>query len=493
MHERDGMIRPRVELLPDGEAAAIVDEACRALEVGPGVLIENDEGRRLVEAAGATARGERHNLPEPLVRDAIGAAPGRIRVFDRAGELALDLGGQGPEKQVYFDPGSAAIHLLDAEGSRRRARAADLVDLVRLVEGLPHFAATSTAVTPSDVPEDIADRYRLYLCLKHGLKPVVTGTFRRDGFMPMRDMLAAVRGGEAELAERPLAIFDCCPSPPLRWSDLTCQALIDCARALIPVQLVSMPLAGATAPVTLRESVVQHCAESLSGVVLVQLARRGAPVIYGGAPAAFDMRHGTTPMGSMETMMIHLAYAQVGQSLGLPTQGYLALSDAKIPDYQAGLETAMGAVLGALAGIDLISGPGILDYLLTQSLEKLCLDHEACGMALRLVRGIAKRPGDSVALLGELVAGGGQFLSNRHTRQHWRGELTVASPLIDRETFTDWEARGAQSARQRAAAEVRRRLARAEDPPLAPELAAELDRIMEGEAERAGLAELPAR
>jgi trimethylamine--corrinoid protein Co-methyltransferase len=483
------MIRPRVQLLPDDEASTIVDEAFAVLETGAGVLVENQEARELLEAAGASRRGERLNLPEALIRQCLESAPGRIRVFDREGELALDLGAGA----VHFDPGSAAIHILEAGGRRRRAEAADIVDLVRLVEGLPHYAAGSTAITPSDVPEEIGDRYRLYLCLKHGRKPVVTGTFRKDGFAPMRDMLVAVRGSEATLADKPLAIFDACPSPPLRWSDLTVQALIDCARASIPVQLISMPLAGATAPVTLREAVVQHCAESLSGIVLVQLARRGSPVIYGGAPAAFDMRHGTTPMGSMETMMIHLAYAQVGQWLGLPTHGYLALSDAKVPDYQAGMETAMGAVLASLAGIDLISGPGMLDYLLTQSLEKLLLDHEACGMALRLIRGIDKRPTDVVGLIGELVAGGGQMLSHRHTRKYWREELTVSSPLIDRDTYTDWEAKGALSARQRAAKEVAKRLALVEDPPLKKDVSDALDRIMDAEASRAGLNVLPAR
>jgi trimethylamine--corrinoid protein Co-methyltransferase len=475
-------------LLTEDDVAVVIEEACQVLESGPGVLVENDVGRTLLLDGGARARADRLLIPERMVRDALGTAPPRISIHDRDGGLAFEMGGD----QVVFDPGSAAINVLDGEtGQRRPALSRDMLDVVRLVEGLPNFAAQSTAVTPSDVPEEIADRYRLFLALKHGRKPVVTGTFHRDGFRSMHRMLVAVRGSEDALEERPLAIFDCCPSPPLRWSDLTCQALIDGARARVPVELVAMPLAGATAPVTLRESVVQHCAESLSGVVLTQLARRGAPVVYGGAPAAFDMRHGTTPMGSMETMMIHVAYAQVGRHLGLPTHGYLAVSDAKVPDYQAGMETAFGAVLAALGGIDLVSGPGMLDYLLTLSLEKLVLDHEACGMALRLVRGIERRPGDAVDLISAVVSSHGQFLSHAHTRENWRKELTVASSLIDRDTYGDWQAMGARSARQRAAAEVRRRLASAQDPLLDPDIGRELDAIMSSEAARAGLSALP--
>jgi len=479
-------LRPRLALFPPEEPARIVDEACRVLE-DVGVLVENEGGARLLEAAGAVAHGGRLLLPGRLVRQALATAPPRIVLYDTHGDPACDLGGD----RVHFDPGSAAIHILDPESQRRReATTADVIRLVRLVDRLPHYASQSTALLPSDIPRELGDRYRLYLALLHGSKPVITGTFRTDGFAPMHAMLRCVRGSDAALAEKPLAVFDCCPSPPLKWSDLTCQSLLDCARARIPAELVSMPLTGATAPVTLREAIVQHCAESLSGIVLHQLARPGAPILYGGAPSAFDMRHGTTPMGAIETMMICVGYAQVGQHLGLPTHGYLALSDAKRPDYQAGLESGIGAVLAALAGINLVSGPGILDYILTQSLEKLVLDHEACAMALRLARGIERRGDDAVGLIAELVQKG-EFLSHPHTRRHWREELSIPAAVVDRQTYGDWEAAGARTAEERAHAEVERLLAREAAPALPPATEAALREIMTAEARRYGVETLP--
>ena len=126
-----------------------------------------------------------------------------------------------------------------------------------------------------------------------------------------------------------------------------------------------------------------------------QLARAGAPVIYGGCPIAFDMRLGTTPAGAIESMMMTAAYAQVGKHLKLPTHGYLVLSDSKCLDYQAGFESGMGAVLAVLAGINVVSGPGMLDCVSCQSFEKVLLDHEMCGQALRLARGVARREGDT--------------------------------------------------------------------------------------------------
>lgn len=478
--------RPILHVLDPGEPMRIVEEAIAVLET-VGVRVDSTAGRTLLLDARAEAAGTRVRIPERLVRDALVTAPHEILLFDREGAPAADLAGNA----VHFDPGSAAIHILDsATGRRREALTADVVALIRLVDGLANYAVQSTALLAADVPPEVADCYRLYLALRHGKKPVVTGTFRAEGFAPMREMLEAARGGATALADQPLAIFDCCPSPPLAWSDLTCCALLDCARGGIPANLISMPLAGATAPVTLRDSVVQHAAESLSGVVLHQLAGPGAPISWGGAPAAFDMRHGTTPMGSMETMLLNLANAQVGKHLGLPVHGYLALSDAKGPDYQAGMETGMGAVLAALAGINLVSGPGILDYILTQSPEKLILDHEACGMALRLTRGIARHPDASLSLFADLVRTG-EFLSHPHTRTHWKEELTVPSEVIDRDTWADWEAKGAKDAAARAREEVARRLSREVGSPAADALASELDRIMLAGTAGLGMTELP--
>ena len=98
------------------------------------------------------------------------------------------------------------------------------------------------------VEQGLASVREALLALRYGTKPIVTGTFVKDGFAAMREMLSVFRVSAPDLAEKPLAIFDCCPSPPLRWSDLTCQSLIDCARASIPAELISMPLAGATSP-----------------------------------------------------------------------------------------------------------------------------------------------------------------------------------------------------------------------------------------------------
>jgi trimethylamine--corrinoid protein Co-methyltransferase len=480
-------LRPMLQLLAADEVERIVEDAFQVL-ARVGFSVENNDALELMRAAGVRLVEARAFVTETEVRSALATVPSRVVVHDRDGQPALDLG----ELNVHFDPGSAALHFLDPGTRRQRAPVTqDLVHLGWVTQACRNLAGQSTALVPSDVPEQLADRWRLRVALEHCEKPIITGTFRRDGFAPMRAMLAAVRGGEQALAERPLAIFDCCPSPPLRWSDLTCQALIDCARAGIPAELVSMPLAGATAPVTLREMVVQHCAESLSGIVIHQLAKAGAPIVYGGSPSAFDMRHGTTPMGAIETMMVDIAYAQVGRHLRLPTHAYMGPSDAKIADYQAGSESALGLVLAALGGVNMVSGAGLLDFENCQSLEKIVLDNELCGMALRATRGIGTgSAGEALELLGQLVAQG-SLLGHRHTRTHFRSELLIPGIVIDRSTYGEWEKAGSAEAFERAHAEVERILARGNPVPLPDDLRAELTAIITADARQLGITELP--
>jgi trimethylamine--corrinoid protein Co-methyltransferase len=481
--------RPKLELLELDAVDRIVDQAMEILQK-VGIFVENEEGLKLLGDAGAQrdARQNRVYIKRDLVEKCLQTVPAHIQVYDRNGQMILDL----RDDQVHFDPGSAALRIFDPKlGKPRDAITADLVNLARLVEELPHFKAQSTAVISSDVPQEIADRYRLYIALGNCTKPVVTGTFAKEGFAVMRDMLAAVRGGEDRLRQKPLAIFDCCPSPPLKWSDLTCQSLIDCARTGIPAELVSMPLTGATSPVTLAGAVVQHCAENLSGIVIHQLAQAGAPIIYGGSPSCFDMRKGTAPMGAVETMMIDMAYSQVGKHLNLPTHAYMALSDAKTLDAQAGLESGMGAILAALAGINVVSGPGMLDFESCQSLEKLVMDNEICGMAYRLIGGIALR--EEVLALGilEKIGQVGHFLTDAHTLKWFRKEAYFPGPAIDRGTLGEWEQTGRLTVAQRAHQQVEKILAEAEPKPLFEDVAEELERILLADGKRYGLESLP--
>jgi len=290
------MHRPLLEIINNSKVERILEEAYNVLEK-VGVLIENQEALQLLESAGAKVdrNNQKAYFSKSFIEKCVKSAPNSISVFDRDGKPALQLEGNN----IHFDPGSAALTILDWETQRQRKPVTrDLINFSRLTHYLGNIAAQSTGIVSSDVPQEIGDRYRLFIALQNSTKPVVTGTFALDAFDSMKAMLVAVRGSAENLRNKPLAIFDCCPSPPLKWSNLTCQNLIDCAKAGIPAELVSMPLTGATSPGTIAGAVVQHAAESLSGVIIHQLAHAGSPIIWGGSPAAFDMRQGTTTMGA---------------------------------------------------------------------------------------------------------------------------------------------------------------------------------------------------
>jgi len=237
-------LRPKLELLSPALMDRILDEAFLILG-RDGVFFENAEARALFREAGQRVdeTAQRVRLSRDLVERSLETTPPSLTLYDRSGEKSFHVGGD----EVHFDPGSSGTRILDHDTLReRRPNTADLAGIARLTEVLDHLHFQSTSLVPADVPGGIADDYRLYLSLLFGTKPVVTGTFRTAGFRPMHEMLCAVRGGAEALKAKPLAIFDACTSPPLRWSLLTSQSLIDCARAGIPSELISMGMTGAT-------------------------------------------------------------------------------------------------------------------------------------------------------------------------------------------------------------------------------------------------------
>ena len=485
------MMQPKIELLDSQFIERILSEAFELLE-RPGIKVQAPAALELLASSGARvereAEGGVAHISEAVARRALQTVPHEFFVYDRTGKPAVHYGGN----HVHFDPGSSCVYLLDPETREHRpAKAADLARLAQVAEMLPQYAAQSTSMVCSDVAAEIGDLYRLFLVLWHSNKPIVTGGFSAAGGKRMMDLLAVEAGGRQQLRQRPRAVFDVCPSPPLTWTEFAGQSLIDLARAGVPAEIISMPLAGAAAPVTLAGSVVQHAAECLSGITIHQLAAPGAPVVWGGAPAIFDMRTGNTPMGAVETAMIDIAYAQVGKRLGLPTHTYLVGGDAKTVDAQAGMEAGMAAVLGALAGINMISGAGMLNFLAAMSIEKLVIDAEAIGYAQRLLAGIEARTPTLATEMFAALGHSGDFLKLKETRRLFRSEQYLPSAVIDRDSLRAWQEAGSPSAFDRARARVNELVAAYQRPAMREARERELHSFMEAEARRAGMPQLP--
>jgi trimethylamine--corrinoid protein Co-methyltransferase len=252
------------------------------------------------------------------------------------------------------------------------------------------------------------------------------------------------------------------------------QNLVECAEWGSPVEIVPVLLLGMISPATTVGALVLHTAEVLSGLAIAQAVRRGTPILFGGAPAAFHMRFMTNPMTAVEALQVFCGYAQIAEHLKLPSQAYMALSDAKFNDPQAGFETGIGAFLAALSGINSVSGPGMLDYVNCFSLEKLVFDDEIVAHAQRFIRPVGIK-GDlpTGELIDELVREN-HLLTAEHTLEHWPEELYLPGPMVDRTNWDQWEERGKPSGRDRALEMIEDKLDEYEVDPLPDDLHGEI-------------------
>ena len=455
----------------------IIDESKRVLaEIGIEVRGERLK-QRLIEAGLPTdTDGKRILFPPGIVDQAIADAPESFTLYDRDGCPHATIGGDA----VHFVPASSGLNVLDFRtGETRLADTADFVEYVRVADGLEHIDYLATAFsTNNDIDVVISDAWRLYLCLTNSRKPVVSGAFTEHGVPRMAEMMALFRADKADLTARPISLFTITATGNFRYSEDSCQNLLDCIEWGIPVEIVPVTLMGLIAPVTLVGACVFHTVDTLAGIAMAQIVRPGTPVVFGGAPAAFHMSEATSPMLGIEALRLDVAYATIGKYLGLPTQSYMALSDAKTLDAQAGAETFGSALMAGLAGINSVSGPGMLDYVLTFCLPKLVFDNEVCGQVKRFLdetRIVDDLP--TIDLVRAQLAEE-HMITAPHTLAHWPQHLYVPGPTWDRSSRDNWVAGGSKDLWTRAVEEVETRLAAYQPVSTDPAIDAELRRLI---------------
>lgn len=449
-------MRPKFQILNKSHIDTIIDQAIHLL-CSTGIEIQNPIVLKLLKNSGLNVSKNNSNVifNQRIIEEVLKSAPSSFKLFDVSENEATYF----KDTKVHFTPGSSALNLYDInDATIRKPDRFDYITYVKIADQLKNIASQSTAFIPSDVDSRIADLYRLFLSLLYGRKPVVTGVFTIDSFPVMLDFQKIIRGSGDLLRRKPLTIFTCCATSPLKWGLTSSQNLIDCARAGIPVEIIAMPLCGFSSPVTLTGTLIQHCAEVLSGLVIHQTACPGAPVLYGASLTIFNMRNGTTPMGAIESMMLSCGANEIGKLLGLPTQAYISLSDAKHLDAQAGLETGMGAVLAALSGINNISGPGMMEFENCFSIEKLIVDNEIAGMAKRLIEGITLHDDLPMTDVFMELINDQHLIISDHTQKYLHDEHLFTGAIINRDTSAQWEAKGKPELRDNTRSEVEKLL-----------------------------------
>jgi trimethylamine--corrinoid protein Co-methyltransferase len=484
-------MRPTLNILSPEMIAAILVEAKKILaEIGLEIRGAGLRQRLLDHGMKLSADGVRVLFSADVVERAIASAPKSFTLYNRDGQPHAELGGNN----VHYVPGSSGLKIMDhRSGETRLANSTDFVEYARLCDGLEHIAYLATAFsTNDDIESKVSDAWRLYLVLANSKKPVVSGAFSEHGVPRMVAMMQLFRKDRAELIAKPMSIFTVTATGNFRFGEDSCQNLIDCVEAGIPLEIVPVTLMGLIAPVTLVGALVFHCVDTLAGITMTQVVRPGAPVLFGGAPATFHMKAASSPMAAIEAQHLNVGYVAIAKSLGLPTQAYMALSDGKILDAQAGAETMTSAMLAALAGVNSVSGPGMLDYVLTFSLAKLVFDNEVCGQCLHFVRDIRVLEDLPAADLVSYLRKNDHLITAPQTLKYWPKELYLTDPVFDRENRENWVKAGSKDTYQRACEQVDRRLAAYTPVETDPAIDTEMRRlVIAGLENQTTLPELP--
>jgi len=469
-------LRLQAGFLGDDDKQAIYDAALEIIGT-VGMRVHQPAALELLRAAGAEVVGaDLARLPARLVERARATAPAIVAVFDREGAPAMRLGG----RRSYFGTGSDLMNVFELQtGERRLAGLDDVTTAARLCDGLPNI----DFVMSSAYPNDIADPHLAYV---HEFRAMVNGTTKpivvtAEGVADLEAMwgiAAAVRGDAEALAAKPYFVMYGQPSSPLEHPRDSLDKLLFCADKGIPAIYSPAPLAGATAPITVAGHIAQGTAESLFGLVIHQLRKPGAPFLFGIGPAVLDMATAQSSYNAPEYLMTYLGAIEMARWLDLPNWGYAGTTDAQLVDAQAGMEAGELTLLAMMAGSNLNHDVGYVDYGMTGALELVVIVDEFIAMNRRLLAGITV---DRETLALDVIAKtgpGGDFLSTKHTARHMR-TAQWRPTIINRKGFERWRQDGGPDLREQARRKALRLLATHTTPPLAADVAARIDALVE--------------
>ena len=459
--------RPTLTFLSEDDREQIHAAVLHVLE-DVGMQVEHEQARELLLSAGcleAGARGGAVRIPGELLDRCLESAPRSIKVFDRLGHAAMDLGG----RRVHFGSGSDLLFAQEpGENARHRAVMEDVRQAARLADALPNIDFVMTMATPSEVPPAHAYLLSLRTLMETSVKPVVCTADNRSDLEAVWDVATILRGGEEILRREPYIIHYAEPVSPLKHPFTSLDKLLFCAEKGLPAIYSPAPIAGSTAPMTVAGHLVQGLAESLTGLVIHQLHAEGAPFIMGMGPAVLDMATVECSYNAPEYYLAYVGVIEMSHHYDLPSWGYAGHSDANLPDGQAALEAGQITLLAQLAGANLCHDVGYLDFGRMASLEQLVLGDELISQARRISCGI---PVDEQTLALDVIEQAGQdgnFLGHPHTRENVR--TTQWRPkLLTRLGYNAWKEAGEKDLRARTLERLEQVLAAHESEPISQE------------------------
>ncbi len=456
----------------------LLHDASLRILAGTGVRFFCAEALELFRRAGARISDNTLvRIPPALVERALNSAPRAIAIFDRDGSPAMRLGEGG----CHVGTGSDCAFIWDPQtGARRKAVLTDVVDAVRLVDGLPGLDFLMSMFLPSDVPASRYERCQMKAMLEESTKPIVFCGIEESSTRWAVQMAAEAAGGLDDLARRPFVLNYINTASALRHNEESVQRLLYAAARGIPTIYAPANCRGTTAPMSAAGMMALGNAGQLAGLVLSQLAREGSPFILNHpSVGAMDWRW-------MRDLFVSPDKGPAGCELaaryGIPVFTSGGCSDSKMFDTQAAADAALSLFAAMVGGASMVQNAGYLDSATTGSLELMVLDSEMVGWLRRYLRDIeVSEETLAVDLVGQ-VGPDGDFLATEHTarrlREDWRPSL------FDRASFETWAEDGRLPLERRANARVRELLAAARARPLPPRVRQTLAAMVEAERPR---------
>jgi trimethylamine---corrinoid protein Co-methyltransferase len=440
------------------EQVKTIHEAALTILEGIGFTFESglDETLEMLERAGAKVDhgNARIRFPRDLILGEAAKAPQRVILFSRDGKNDLDL----TDNRVHLGTGGAAIRILDIETSKSRPTTLqDLYQLGRLADRLNNIHFFLRPCIPTDIPQAAYDVNVFYVCLRATAKHVMAGVNDVEGFLRVVDLASILAGGREKLKERPsISIITSFAISPLKLCTQSTLIMQEAARHHIPVALSCAPMAGSTSPITMAGTLAQLHAEQLVGIAICQLTSPGSPLLYGGIPGMANLRTMGYLGGAIECGMMNAAVHQLAHYIGVPNYNSSGLTDAKIPDAQAGWEKAVTTLLAAMGGSNYVHhAAGMLESMLGVAYEQFVIDDEIIGMCCKVLKGIEVDAEHLALEVIDEVGPGANFIAAEHTLAHMHDEYFEGNGVSDRKSRIKWEKEGAQDAWLRARAIVK--------------------------------------
>ena len=410
-----------------------------------GCAVRDPEAQALLAAHGAAVDGDRVRIGEALVTRALETAPREYTVAGRRPGLDLRV---GPGAPAVLGATSGPALVLEG-GTQRPGTLADLRVAIALAHLSPNIDVHGFAVEPTD----IAEGRRAAV----GAHAHLVGSDK--GFRPNVSTLAELRVAldvceivyGAAWHERPRLWTIVNSTSPLQVSAEAAQVLMRLAHLGQPVCYAVCAMGGTTAPLTPAGLLALQHAELLCGLVMTQFARPGCPFLYGGTSSLSSMQTGALMMGAPEYWALMAATVQLGHALGLPVRAGGALTDAHVPDAQAGIESALALTTVLDLDVDFVlHAAGVLSSFNCFSAAKFVIDDELITAVRVARRGVAVD--DETLALGVVAAmgPGGTALGQPHTRRHARDALRPT--IMNRAPFEAWIAQGGRDLAAAAAA-----------------------------------------